>query len=121
MTFSSLAAPVRFLLGLGILLGLLALGTLLSNGLHWPLPGSIVGMALLWLALSSGVLRLEWLEDAADGLLGVLGLLFVPATVGVVPFLTPQLAWNVMVVVCGLLAGSSIAGLVAQHFSRDAQ
>ncbi|GBF06459.1 LrgA protein [Deinococcus aerius] len=116
----SLPAPARFVLGLGVLTGFAALGTGLVTALHLPLPGSVVGMVLLWAALSLGVVRLHWLAEAADGLLGVLGLLFVPATVGVVEYLSAGAAWALwlLVMLAGLLLGAGVAGLLAARLVR---
>ncbi|WP_102126695.1 CidA/LrgA family protein [Deinococcus planocerae] len=116
----TLPAPVRFVLGLGVLVGFAALGTALVSALRLPLPGSVVGMVLLWAALSLGVVRLHWIEDAADGLLATLGLLFVPATVGVIEYLSAGAAWALwlLVMLAGLLLGAGVAGLVASRLVR---
>lgn len=111
---------MRFVLGLGVLTAFAALGTALVTALGLPLPGSVVGMALLWLALSLGVVRLHWIAEAADGLLAVLGLLFVPATVGVIEYLSAGAAWAlwVLVLLAGLLLGAGAAGLLAARLVR---
>ena len=56
--------------------------------LDWPVPGPVIGMALLFSALviKGGVP--EPLADTASGLLAHLSLLFVPAGVGVMTHLT---------------------------------
>lgn len=115
-----LPAPARFVLGAGILTGFAALGEGLVAWAGWPLPGPVVGMALLWAALGLRVVRLHWLLEAADGLLGVLGLLFVPATVGVIQFLSAGAAWGawLLVLVAGLLVGAGVAGVVAARLVR---
>ncbi len=117
---ASLPAPVRFVLGLGILVGFAAAGQALVTVTHLPLPGSVVGLALLWAALGLRVVRLHWLSDAADGLLGILGLLFVPATVGFIGYLSAGAAWGLwlLVMTAGLLVGSAVAGLLASRLLR---
>ena len=117
----ALPAPVRLVLGLGVLTGFAALGTGLVAALRLPLPGSVVGMVLLWAALSLGVVRLHWIEAAADGLLGILGLLFVPATVGVIEYLSAGAAWALwlLVMLAGLLLGAGTAGAVASRLVRE--
>lgn len=117
---AALAAPVRFLLGLGLLVAFAALGTALTSALALPLPGSVVGMVLLWGALSLGLVRLHWLGDAADGLLAILGLLFVPATVGFIEYLSAGAAWGLwlLVMTAGLLLGAGLAGVLAGRLIR---
>ncbi|WP_034341921.1 CidA/LrgA family protein [Deinococcus misasensis] len=70
--------------GFCILLGFYALGEAITHGLNLSIPGSIVGMLMLWAALGTGLIRLEWVQQTSQHLLSVLGLLFVPAGVGIV-------------------------------------
>lgn len=117
---AQLPAPARFVLGLGILLTFAAFGQALVTLTRLPLPGSVVGMALLWGALGAGVIRLRWIADAADGLLGILGLLFVPATVGFIQYLSAGAAWGwwLLVMTAGLLVGAGLAGALASRLVR---
>jgi holin-like protein len=68
---------------LTLLLVFQLLGEAISLGLALPIPGPVIGMALLfaWLALRGGAS--ENLKSTALGLLQHLSLLFVPAGVGV--------------------------------------
>lgn len=61
------------------------IGECLYRGLHLPVPGPVIGMALLtgWLLWRPAALDRE-MDATAWGLLRVLGLLFVPAGVGIV-------------------------------------
>jgi holin-like protein len=112
---AALPPAVRVVLGLGVLVGFAALGEGLVKLLHWSLPGSVMGMVLLWAALSLRLVRLHWVEPAADGLLGILGLLFVPATVGAIQFLGAGAQWGLwlLVMAAGRLLGAGVAGLLA--------
>ncbi|HKJ05214.1 MAG TPA: CidA/LrgA family protein [Geopsychrobacteraceae bacterium] len=69
--------------GLVFLLVFQFLGEVLSDFLGLPLPGNVLGMALLLLALTLGVVKEESLREAADLLLSYMALFFVPAGVGV--------------------------------------
>jgi putative effector of murein hydrolase LrgA (UPF0299 family) len=72
--------------GLAWLLALQSLGELVSRGLALPLPGPVVGMLLLLLALRLPLVR-EPVAACADALLQHLSLLFVPVGVGVMTHL----------------------------------
>lgn len=72
--------------GLAILILLQILGEVLSAAFNIPVPGNVLGMALLLAALCAGVVRLEWVEEAAELLLSHLALFFVPAGVGVMVY-----------------------------------
>ncbi len=118
-----LSAPVRFVLGLGLLVAFAAAGQALVTVTRLPLPGSVVGLALLWAALGLRVVRLHWIAGAADGLLGILGLLFVPATVGFIGFLSAGADWGLwlLVMTAGLLLGGGVAGVLASRLVRPEQ
>lgn len=69
--------------GFAILFAFQLAGEALVRGFELPLPGHVGGMALLTVALGLRVVRVEWVRPAARALLDHLGLLFVPAGVGV--------------------------------------
>ncbi|MGD2081338.1 MAG: CidA/LrgA family protein [Chromatiales bacterium] len=62
-------------------------GELMVVVLGWPVPGPVVGMALLFLGLVIRGGVPQPLADTANGLLAQLSLLFVPAGVGVMTHL----------------------------------
>lgn len=66
------------------LLGLQLIGEVLARALHLPVPGPVIGMLLLLGLLLWHGSPPAWLESTAGGLLDYLGLLFVPAGVGIV-------------------------------------
>ncbi len=118
---SGLPTAFRAILGLGLLLGFAALGQGLVSLLRLPFPGSVVGLLLLLAALGLRWVRLEWVDVAADGLLGLLGLLFVPAAVGVVDYLGAWRQWPgwLLVMAAGVLIGGAAAGLLASRLGGD--
>jgi len=118
---SALPPAFRAVLGLGLLLGFAALGQGLVQVSRLPFPGSVVGLLLLLAALSLGWVRLEWVDTAADGLLSLLALLFVPAAVGVVDYLGFWRAWPgwLLVMTAGVLIGGAAAGLLASKLGGD--
>jgi holin-like protein len=79
-------AAGRFLLALVALLAFLEAGRLVVDGAGLPVPGSVMGMVLLTIALQSGIVRVSWVRPAADLLLRHMGLLFVPPGVAVMVY-----------------------------------
>ena len=120
---AALPPLAAWLLGLGLLMGFAALGEGLGRLLRVPVPGSVIGLLLLWLSLGLGVVQLSWLERAADHLLGVLGLLFVPATVGFTNYLSAGAAWGLwlLVMLAGLLCGAGVTGVIASRWLKPEQ
>lgn len=110
------------LLGLAVLCLFQALGTALVRGLTLPLPGPVVGLALLLPVLGwTGLARQRWLRDAAYGLIRLLSLLFLPAGVGLF-FLGDTLGdqWPALLVAVFLATPLSVAlsALVLQALLR---
>ncbi|MBI4880060.1 MAG: CidA/LrgA family protein [Planctomycetes bacterium] len=62
----------------------LFLGEAVARGLGVPVPGSVIGMILLTLALGLKAVRLEQVKPCADLLTKNLGLFFVPPGVGLI-------------------------------------
>lgn len=58
-------------------------GELFKNIFHLPLPGNIVGMILLFLALNFKLLKAESLSEITSFLLDHLAFFFIPAGVGI--------------------------------------
>lgn len=90
-------------------------GELISSGLDLPVPGPVIGMLLLFAVLlwrrpphSAGVLRVS------EAMLRHLQLLFIPAAVGVITYLSVLRA-DALPIVGGLLV-SWLAGLVTVAF-----
>ena len=68
----------------GLIIGLWMLMDRMTSYFHIPLPGSVVGLLLLWFVLDAGLLKSAWLERGADSLMEHLMLFFVPAMLSLV-------------------------------------
>ena len=115
-----------------VLIGLQLVGEVLRQTLHLPLPGPLIGMALLTVVLvargSTGAAAEHAvprpLLKAADGLIAHMGLLFVPAGVGIIAELgVLRREW--LAILAGLVVstvlGLAVTGLVMHHVSRVAE
>ena len=71
---------------LGIILGIWAVGELISSLLSniITMPGTIIGMIILFLLLQFKILKEETIKDVADFLLGNMAIFFVPAGVSLI-------------------------------------
>ncbi len=102
--------------GLALLIGFFLLGNLLHR-LGVPIPGGVLGLLLLYAALTTGVVPLAWLQRAADLLLRHMVLLFVPLTVGLMDLgrvLSRQAFALTMSLVVSFLAVLLTTGLLAR-------
>ncbi len=97
-------------------------GEVAARALNLPVPGPVIGMVLLFAGLLlRGREAPAALNGVADGLLGNLGLLFVPAGVGVIlylPVLARDWAPISLAVLGGTLAAIALTGRLAQALLR---
>jgi holin-like protein len=117
--------PTSFL----VLVGCQLIGEVLRRVLHLPLPGPVIGMLLLTTALAivghndrvGGVDDATPLARTANALIANMGLLFVPAGVGVIVEFG-VLRQNWLPILAGLLLstvlGLAVTGLVMHHVCR---
>ena len=66
-----------------IIFGFSFVGDTLSNSLHLPVPGSILGMIFLFLALQFKVLKFTDVDEVGSFLINNMTILFLPAGVGI--------------------------------------
>ncbi|WP_175639938.1 CidA/LrgA family protein [Metabacillus schmidteae] len=78
---------VYFILQMVLLYIFFLIGEWLQMISKLPVPGSIIGMVMLFLALTFKVIKREWLSLGSTFLLKNLPILFVPATVGIIDYL----------------------------------
>jgi holin-like protein len=72
---------LQFLGQLLLLSGIYLTGNLAVRWGGLPVPGNVVGIGLLYILLNTGLVRLEWVQDAADFLLKHLVFFFIPVAV----------------------------------------
>ena len=106
--------------GLTWLLVFQSIGELLARGLALPLPGPVIGMVLLLVALRWQAVQ-KPVGACAEFLLSHLSLLFVPVGVGVMTHLSLVSQYGVrmlVVVVLSTLAGLGVT-VLSLHWLRD--
>ena len=96
--------------GFIVLIGLLLFGNLISEGLSLPVPGSVIGMVLLFLGLVFLKRVPEDVGKVSDGLIAQIGLLFVPAGAGISLYLG-MIAESWLVIILAAL-GSTVLTII---------
>lgn len=90
---------------------------LLIAWLHLPIPGSILGMLVLFVLLQTKVVRSEWLEAGSNWLIAELLLFFVSPAVGIIGYrqLLVSDGWRIaLIVALGTIVVMMSSGWVAQ-------
>lgn len=113
---------VKLLRQFCLILVICFIGEFLHRILNIPIPGSVIGMVILLIALLSGIIKLEMLEEVSEFLLKHLAFFFVPASVGLISCL--GLLKGKWVAVMSILLISTaviiaITGLTVQFIKGD--
>ncbi|WP_101842050.1 CidA/LrgA family protein [Halobacillus sp. Marseille-P3879] len=110
-------AYFKTIIQVAVLFGIYFLGEGLRTLLQIPIPGSILGLLLLFTALSLGIVPAGWIEHGARMILAYLPLFFIPATVGVINY--PEfLSWSGMVMVIIVLVSTLVTMAAAGYTSQ---
>jgi holin-like protein len=109
-----IARGARYAVGLLILLIFLVAGELVAAWTRLPVPGSVVGMTLLVVALRLGLVRVEWVKPLAELLLRHMALFFVPPGVGLMLYFDLIAAEWLPIIVAGVVS-TVIVILVVGH------
>lgn len=73
---------MKLLKEIALVLIIAMMGDILARVVDIPIPGSVLGMLLLLIALSAGMIKIQSLEQISTFLLSNLAFFFIPAGVG---------------------------------------
>jgi len=90
------------------------LGRVISMLLPVEFPSSIIGLLLLFIALSSGMLKQKYVEKACEKLNRYIGVLFVPAGVGLMGYFE-LVQQNLVALIMASLVGTVVIFLTVGH------
>lgn len=71
---------------IAILFGVYYIGTWIQHYFQLFIPGSVIGLILMFILLSTGILNTRFIDDGASFMIKHLVLFFIPATVGLLNF-----------------------------------
>lgn len=96
-----LKKALRLLVELAILCALFLLGGQLATWLGWPIPGGVMGLALLLILFASGVLKPAMLQMGAGWLMAEMLLFFIPALMSLLDYgsLIREEGWRILLVI----------------------
>ncbi|AFS70159.1 LrgA family protein [Exiguobacterium antarcticum B7] len=114
---SKLLLSVTILLQIVLISCFAMIGNVVSTGLQLPLPGNIIGLILLYLALKSRLLKVSYVEQGGRLLLLVMPLFFVPALSGIMDYTVFMRQSGLQVLV--ILIISSLLTLTGSAFLVD--
>ncbi|MCM3735487.1 CidA/LrgA family holin-like protein [Bacillus cytotoxicus] len=97
------------------------IGTWIGDTFHLPIPGSLIGMLLLFIVLSLKVLPVKWFDFGAETLVDIMPFLLVPSIIGLMNygsfFMSKGISLLITVVVSTFLI-IIVAGHTGQYFAN---
>ncbi len=116
-----LMRAVRIIVQIAILNIFYYIGVGIVSYLHIPLPGSVIGLLLLALLLNFKIIKVEYIQDGASFLIGILTLFFIPATVGIIDY--PELMsttglFIILAVIASTLIAIYVTGVLTQQIEK---
>lgn len=104
-----------------IILAVSFFGEALKIMLPLPVPASIYGLVLMFLALETGILKLEQVRETAKYLIEIMPLMFIPAGVGLLEAwgdLKPIWIQVILIMMISTIVVMGISGRVTQMVIR---
>ncbi|RKL65523.1 murein hydrolase regulator LrgA [Salipaludibacillus neizhouensis] len=101
---------VIFLLQVLFLIAIFSASNFIVKYTNLFIPGNVLGMILLFVSLTLGIVKLNYIEKAAEYLIKHLALFFIPYAVGIMTYgdLIKTSGWKLLV----MIVGSTIIGLI---------
>ena len=98
---------------------ILLISKIIESFIPFPMPASVIGLVLLFILLSSGVVKLRQVEGVGTALTNNIGFLFVPAGVSVInslPLLSQHPILIILLIIISTLLLLVSVGYVSQLF-----
>ncbi|EOP51725.1 holin [Bacillus cereus] len=108
---------LTLLLQVGVLYMFSLVGVWIQEVFHLSMPGSLIGMLILFLLLSTRIVPLKWFEIGAEKLIVFLPLFLIPSTTGLMEygsFLLSKGSIMFFLVVISTLVTLIVSGYVSQ-------
>jgi len=104
-----------------ILYSFYLLGNWIQISLNLFIPGSVIGMILLFILLLIKGVKLTWVEEGATFLINNLALFFIPATVGIIDYFSLFSGKGFLLIIIVLVSTAmvmAVSGRVSQRLAR---
>ncbi|MFC2949075.1 CidA/LrgA family protein [Virgibacillus sediminis] len=108
---------VKIAIHIGVLFGMYWIGMQIQQALNLFIPGSVIGLVLLFSLLMSGIVKPQWVDEGAQFVVKHLALFFIPATVGIINYFDLFAGAGFLLVIIGL-GSTLIVMVVSGHVSQ---
>lgn len=113
---------MKYIFQFCIIMIFVALGEMCEHFIPLPIAGSIYGLILLFLSLTLGIIKLQWVEDVANWFHGTMALFFVAPAVAIIDIWAEihDIWWIlVLLMVAAYLVTMITTGITADRLIHD--
>jgi len=103
---------MKYIKQLSIIIFISFLGELLKALVLFPIPASIYGLILLFLALQAKLIRLEAVKETGSFLVGIMPIMFIPAATGLIS-VWPTLQMMLFPIIIVTAIGTAIVMIIS--------
>lgn len=89
-------------------------GEILNRLIPLPVPASIYGLVLMFLALEFKIIKVEHINEVSKFLLGIMSIFFVPSSVGIINALPLMKKYGIQFAIIGIASTVIVFGITGQ-------
>lgn len=89
-------------------------GEILNRLIPLPVPASIYGLVLMFLALEFKIIKVEHIKEVSKFLLGIMSIFFVPSSVGFINALPLMKKYGIQFAIIGIASTVIVFGITGQ-------
>lgn len=89
-------------------------GEILNRLIPLPVPASIYGLVLMFLALEFKIIKVEHINEVSKFLLGIMSIFFVPSSVGFINALPLMKKYGIQFAIIGIASTVIVFGITGQ-------
>lgn len=108
---------MKYIIQFEIILAISLIGELLNRFIPLPIPASIYGMTILFVALCTGVIKLSAVKETGKFLILLMPLMFIPAAVGLLEYWEIMKGFLTAIIVISLISTLAIIA-VSGHITQ---
>lgn len=112
---------MKYLKQMLVILAFTFVGEGLASWIPLPIPAAIYGFVLLFLALCTGLLKPAHIDETANFLIGIMGIMYVAPAVNILAYyhvIAPALVPVCVIVLTSTVVVFAVAGLVTQWLRK---
>ncbi|MFD2130880.1 CidA/LrgA family protein [Pseudogracilibacillus auburnensis] len=111
----------KVIIQIGLLFCMYFIGTWIQQAFSLFIPGSVIGLVFMFILLSTGILRAQWIESGARFMMNHLVLFFIPATVGLLNYYHLFAGKGIFLVIITMVSTFVVmvaSGLISESFAK---